>query len=101
MVVLVLVLFENCPTIGQNWFSFICNFSFLISWGDYPFALILLNDREKFTVPLGLATYITEFNIWWNQLAVATLITLIPVLIFVGFAHQHVRSGILAGAIKG
>lgn len=76
-------------------------FSFLISWGDYPFALILLNDREKFTVPLGLATYITEFNIWWNQLAVATLITLIPVLIFVGFAHQHVRSGILAGAVKG
>ena len=36
-------------------------------------------------MPLGLATY-TEFNIWWNQLAVATLITLIPVLIFVGFA---------------
>ena len=76
-------------------------FSFLISWGDYPFALILLSSREKFTVPLGLATYITEFNTWWNQLAVATLITLIPVLVLISFAHQHVRRGILAGATKG
>ena len=76
-------------------------FSFLISWGDYPFALILFSSRDKFTVPLGLATYITEFNTWWNQLAVATLITLIPVLVIIAFAHQHVRSGILAGATKG
>jgi len=60
-------------------------FSFLISWGDYPYALILLSSRDKFTVPLGLATYITEFNTWWNQLAVATLITLI--LIQVKFQH--------------
>ena len=76
-------------------------FSFLISWGDYPYALILLSSREKFTVPLGLTTYITEFNTWWNQLAVATLITLIPVLVIVSFAHQHVRREILAGATKG
>lgn len=76
-------------------------FSFLISWGDYPFALILLSSRDKFTVPLGLATYITEFNTWWNQLAVATLITLTPVLVVIGFAHQHIRRGILAGATKG
>jgi multiple sugar transport system permease protein len=76
-------------------------FSFLISWGDYPFALILFSSREHFTVPLGLATYITEFNTWWNQLAVATLITLVPVLVIISFAHQHVRRGILAGATKG
>lgn len=76
-------------------------FSFLISWGEYPYALILFSSRDKFTVPLGLATYITEFNTWWNQLAVATLITLLPVLVIIGFAHQHVRQGILAGATKG
>lgn len=76
-------------------------FSFLISWGEYPFALILLGTREHFTVPLGLATYITEFNTWWDQLAVASLITLIPVLIILSIAHQHIRRGILAGATKG
>ena len=76
-------------------------FAFLISWGEYPYALILLSSREKFTVPLGLATYITEFNTWWNQLAVATLITLVPVLVLISFAHQHVKRGIMAGATKG
>jgi ABC-type glycerol-3-phosphate transport system permease component len=35
------------------------------------------------------------------QLAVATLITLAPVLVVIGFAHQHIRRGILAGATKG
>jgi len=50
---------------------------------------------------IGLATYITEFDTWWNQLAVATLITLAPVLVVIGFAHQHIRRGILAGATKG
>jgi ABC-type glycerol-3-phosphate transport system permease component len=45
--------------------------SFLISWGDYPYPLIILSSREKFTVPLGLATHITKFDTWWNQVATA------------------------------
>lgn len=76
-------------------------FAFLMSFGEYAFAVILITGSEKQTVPLGLARYITAFDIYWNEIS-ATILTIAIPLIFVFLAAQkYFTKGIIAGSLKG
>lgn len=75
-------------------------YALVISWGEYTFAANLLNSGAKWTVPLGLATYMTEQAIEWGQLLAGTILTAIPlILIFLPLARYFLR-GFLEGAIR-
>lgn len=75
-------------------------YSLVISWGEYTFAANLLIRNEKWTVPLGLATYMTEQAIEWGQLLTGTILTAFPlILIFLPLAHFFLK-GFLEGAIR-
>lgn len=75
-------------------------YALVISWGEYTFAANLLSSGAKWTVPLGLATYMTEQAIEWGQLLAGTILTAIPlILIFLPLARYFLR-GFLEGAIR-
>lgn len=74
--------------------------SFLLSWSEYPFAITLLESRSKYTASVGLAQFISAINIYWNQMAAASLIISIPVLIILFFAQRYFVKGMTAGALK-
>jgi cellobiose transport system permease protein len=75
--------------------------AFLDSWNDFLQPLIILNDAEKFTLPVILGVlqnqYGTNVSIIMTGAALATL----PVLaVFIVMSRQFI-SGISAGALKG
>ncbi len=74
--------------------------TFLLTWSEYPFAVALLEDKHVLTVSVGLAQFITAFNIYWNQMAAASLFTAIPVLLLLIFAQRYFVRGLTAGALK-
>ncbi|HUX12753.1 MAG TPA: carbohydrate ABC transporter permease [Spirochaetia bacterium] len=74
--------------------------TFLLTWSEYPFAVALLENKHVLTVSVGLAQFITAFNIYWNQMAAASLFTAIPVLLLLVFAQRYFVKGLTAGALK-
>ena len=74
--------------------------SFLLTWSEYPFASILLEKEINSTVSVGLAKFITAFNIYWNQMAAASLIIAVPILILLVFAQKYFVKGLTAGSGK-
>lgn len=75
-------------------------YALVISWGEYMFAVNLLHSGAKWTVPAGLATYMTEQAIEWGQLLAGTTLSAVPLLlIFLPVARYFLR-GFLEGAIR-
>lgn len=72
-------------------------------WNEYPLALVLLSDRERFTLPLGLAqiTQRQQYSVDFGSLFAALLIVLLPAFaVYLAFQRQ-LRQGLTAGALKG
>lgn len=75
--------------------------TFLLTWGEYPFAITLLESRSNLTVSRGLFELISGLNVYWNQMAAAAMIVSIPVLIVLVVAQKYLVRGLLSGAHKG
>ena len=76
-------------------------FSFLLSWADYVFALILSMSDDRKTLPVGLASMLGAQDLRWGEiLAGATLIAL-PLFVIFMFCYRYFVAGLTAGALKG
>jgi multiple sugar transport system permease protein len=76
-------------------------FSFLASWDEFVWALTVINDPNRRTLPIAIALFQGQHSTSWGLVFAASLIAILPVLaIFVTFQRQFV-SGIAAGALKG
>jgi N-acetylglucosamine transport system permease protein len=72
-------------------------------WNEYPLALVLLTDRERYTLPLGLAqiTQRQQYSADWGALFAALAIVMIPTLVVYLFFQRQISEGLTAGAVKG
>ena len=75
-------------------------YSFISGWNEYIFALVLTQDEEMKTVPVGIGQLIGEYRIDWAQLMAASLYALIPLTIIFIFFNRYFISGLSAGAVK-
>jgi raffinose/stachyose/melibiose transport system permease protein len=73
----------------------------LYSWNNYFLPLVVVNDKDKFTLPMGSMDYIGQYMSEWNQILAFFTICMIPAIIFYIFAQKYIVSGLTAGAIKG
>jgi len=74
---------------------------FIAIWNDFIFALIMLRDKELFTLGVGLIYLDGEYIKEWGVVMAAYSIAAIPlVLIFIFTMRLFVR-GLSAGALKG
>jgi ABC-type glycerol-3-phosphate transport system permease component len=74
--------------------------SFLIAWGEYPFAYVLLRTHEAYTPAIGLATYLLEFNIFWEEVSVSAVLVTIPVFILFILLRKHIIKQIFYGVVR-
>jgi len=75
-------------------------YSFVIAWGEYMFASILLSSNSKRTATLGLATLTSEQYIEWGPLLAGSILIILPVIIlFFPVARQFIK-GFMGGALK-
>jgi multiple sugar transport system permease protein len=76
-------------------------FAFTLSWNEFLYALIFIQDERSITVPVGLNLLIYGDVFHWGQLMAASVITTIPVVALYAFVHRWMVEGLAAGAVKG
>jgi multiple sugar transport system permease protein len=75
-------------------------FTFLASWDEFVWALTVINDPNRRTLPIAIALFQGEHTTHWELVFAASVIAIIPVIaIFALFQRQFV-SGIATGALK-
>lgn len=75
--------------------------TFMESWNDYLWPLLMLTDRNKMTLPIALSTLNGQFNTEYNVLMAGSLISMIPIILIYIFAQKYFKNGMMAGGIKG
>lgn len=73
-------------------------FVFILSWNDYLFAAILTSSKAM-TVPVGLANYVQENVVAWEQIAAGATLYMIPVFVFTLLIQSHLIKGFTIGGI--
>ena len=77
-------------------------FTFISSWNEFFFALVLIQEEDLETLPLTLANFKgAEGQVALGPLAAASLMATIPSLVFFAFIQRRLTSGLLSGAVKG
>lgn len=79
----------------------LATFSFLGSWSDFLWPLIILNDGDKATLPVALANLSREHVQDFELMMAGSVVTLLPVLILFVVLQRYYISGLLAGSVKG
>ena len=69
-------------------------------WNEYLMALVIFNDNSLMPVQRGLTSFVSAETPQPQILLAATLISIVPVLVFYLFAQRQIVDGISAGAIK-
>lgn len=76
--------------------------TFIWKWNEYEQPLIFLNDKDKFTLPLGLLSFVDDAGVSQDNLILAaSVLSLIPMLIVYGLCQKYIISGLTAGSVKG
>lgn len=73
--------------------------SIIFAWNEFLFAVILAGGNAK-TLPVAVAGYITDRAIFWGPMSAASVVALIPILIFALFVQRYLVRGLTLGAIK-
>ncbi|MGM0409760.1 MAG: carbohydrate ABC transporter permease [Bacillota bacterium] len=73
-------------------------FSFVYSWNDFLYALILAGSEVK-TVPIAVSGFIGQFGPKWGAMTASGTLALIPTFILALTLQKYIISGISVGGI--
>jgi len=76
-------------------------FTFVAQWNDFIWPLIVLKNRDLYTLQLGLASLQGVFGVNWRYISAASIIALFPTIVFFLFTQRFFTKGITSGAVKG
>jgi raffinose/stachyose/melibiose transport system permease protein len=74
--------------------------AFVTSWNTYLLPLVVFNDTNHFTLPLGVATFQSQYSQDTASILAFTALSMLPSLALFVFAERRIVGG-LTGAIKG
>lgn len=76
-------------------------FTFMGSWLNFMWPLIVLNTHSKFTLPVGLAYFQTLHTTDWTLLMAGSLMMILPILLVFLVTQRYFVEGIKLTGIKG
>ncbi|MBN8941882.1 MAG: carbohydrate ABC transporter permease [Rhizobiales bacterium] len=76
-------------------------FSFLLSWTDYTFALIMIGSDANKTLPVGLSSMVGSFDLRWGEIMAGSTLIALPLFGAFALLSQYFIQGLGAGAVKG
>ncbi|MDP6067439.1 MAG: carbohydrate ABC transporter permease [Alphaproteobacteria bacterium] len=97
------ILFTIILPLSKPGLATLAIFTFLLSWNNFLWPLIVMTDPEKMTVPVILTYYVASFREsmeWGTLMAAAVAASVPPVVIFLLFQRHFVR-GIATTGLKG
>jgi multiple sugar transport system permease protein len=76
-------------------------YTFMISWNEFLYAFIFLNDRSTFTIPIKINTIFNDPSPRPHVVMAASTIMTIPIiLLFLAF-EKYLSQGLTSGSVKG
>lgn len=76
-------------------------YTFITAWNEVMFANVLLTENAKYTLPIGLRTYVNQFVISYDRLTAAAVLVTIPAVIVFLLAQRYLITGLTRGGVKG
>jgi ABC-type glycerol-3-phosphate transport system permease component len=73
-------------------------FAYIMSWGEYMFAYVLMSDEASHTVPVALQQLLGSYAIDWGLLAATCVVATLPVLALFWLMAKYLGEGIAEGA---
>ncbi len=74
--------------------------AFVASWNAYLLPLLLLSDPNQYTLPLGTATFQSQYSSDTAKILAFTALSMLPALGFFVLAERRMIGG-LTGSVKG
>ena len=73
---------------------------FVATWNEFAMALVILQDPQKWTLPLGLMAFQSQFQRDYGQLNAAIVMTVLPAAIVYLMFQRYFVAGLTTGAVK-
>ena len=74
---------------------------FIQAWNEFFFALIIMTDPNVQTLPVGIALFPGEYTMPWGEIAAASTLATLPLVLLTLIFQRGIVRGLSAGAVKG
>ena len=74
--------------------------NFIILWNEYLYAVVLLTDDDKRTLPLGIMHFMGGHQLDVGMLATGLMIAIAPVILLYALFSETMIKGMTAGAVR-
>ncbi len=102
---------DGCSELGLWWYVMLpairpalvtlAIFVFIGSWSDFLWPLIVIQDENLYTLPLGVAKLAGTFSLDWRLVAAGSVISIAPVLLLFLFLQRYIVPTESSSGIKG
>lgn len=75
--------------------------TFLNTWNDFMWPLIVLSDESRYTLPVALASLVGEHVQDTELMMAGSVLTILPVMLVFLFLQRYYVQGIMVGSVKG
>ena len=73
---------------------------FIFAWNEFVFALTFTATPKSQTIPVGIALFPGIYEIPWGDIAAASIVVTLPLIILVFIFEKQIISGLVAGSVK-
>jgi multiple sugar transport system permease protein len=71
------------------------------TWNGFFWPFIILQDRQNWTLPLGIAQFLELYNTQWPAVMAVVVMATIPIVVLYLFFQRYFVEGIAASGVKG
>lgn len=76
-------------------------FTFMGSWNDFLWPLVVMSDASAYTLPVALANLVGEHQADTELMMAGAVVTTLPVVLVFLALQRYYLEGLMAGAVKG
>ncbi len=77
-------------------------FAFIFAWNEFVVASTFLGtDEAKYTLPVYVTYFFGKGTVDWGAIMAASVLFTLPVMVFFLIVQRRLRTGLIAGAVKG
>jgi multiple sugar transport system permease protein len=73
---------------------------FIYAWNEFFFALLIMTQQKLQTLPVGIALFQGQYTLPWGEIAAASTVATVPLVLLVFVFQKRIVRGLSAGAVK-
>jgi multiple sugar transport system permease protein len=73
---------------------------FIYAWNEFFFALLIMTRQTVQTLPVGIALFQGQFTLPWGEIAAASTVATVPLVLIVLLFQKQIVRGLSSGAVK-